>query len=269
MSEQSPRTSSVIPTLTCIGVLVIALVAVFFVGARVDHHDRPKPTNKSSAVTNASVNLGVVTSATASASATPDQLSFAAAVASTRSSTAAALTETNRVAAAISAAAVKAGVASKDFRTTGVSVEPAYSYTDSGQHLVGYRAALRDTIMVRSIDKAGATLGAVASAGGNAVRISNVTTSFSNRNGLIAEARTAAVKKSKLAAEALAGAAGRRVGTLVYVEEDPQDQGTGYYPQKDSLDLSAASGSFAGTTTPISPGSKSVSVTVQVRWSLK
>jgi hypothetical protein len=262
MSEPAATArASAVALITCIGVLIIALAAVFIVGTRT--HDDRRVVRSASSSTASSADQGIVTSADASIPAVPDQLSFSASVSSTRSSSTAAIAATSATIRSVTAAAKQAGVASRYIRTTSLAVHPSYDYTSSGQHLVGYTSSERITILVRPLSIAGKVIGAVTAAGGNAVSIGSVTMSMSNQAALLAQARTAAIRNAKAAAEAMAGAAGRKVGELVYVNDTPPTD-TGDYPV-DNLDLRAA----AKAAVPISAGTKSVSVTVQTRWSLR
>jgi uncharacterized protein YggE len=262
-----PENSSARPTnLITVGVLVIALAAVFFVGKSLGDDD------SSPAASNSTETFGIVTSGEGKMTAVPDQLSFSASVSHTQQSTAAAMDATNRDIRAITTAAKKAGVAAKDIQSTSLSIHPKYDYSSRSRKLIGYTSTQRVRIMVRKLDKAGKTVGDVTNAtGNNSVSVSSISLSFSNQAELIAQARTKAVKKSKAAAVALAKAAGRDVGELEYVAEvAPQQYGYGYNR------LLSADSAFAGAVTkaelnsavPFSPGKSSLSVTVQVRWSL-
>ena len=264
MSENS---SARVSNLVAIGVLVIALAAVFFVGQSLGDDDSGDgdPVNAASGTET----FGVVTGGEASISGTPDQLRFSASVHNTRSTTAAAMESTNRDVRAITQAAKRTGVAGKDIQTRIVSIRPSYEYDRSGRHLVGYTSTQSVKVLVRDLKKAGRIIGAVATAAGNAASISGITVSISNRDELVAKARTNAVKKSKAAAVALAKAAGQDVGKLEYVEEVvPQNvYGRGYYPEALSAGASLYSADAAKAVV-ISPGKQQVSVTVKVRWSL-
>ncbi|HET6153949.1 MAG TPA: SIMPL domain-containing protein [Marmoricola sp.] len=261
MSEPAATPRSTIALITCIGVLVIALAVVFLVGTRT-HDDRPV-VRTAAASTATSADFGIVTSADASVPAVPNQVSFNASVSSTRSTTAAATAATNAIIRSVIAAAKQSGVEARYIRTTSLSVHPSYDYTSSGQHLVGYTSSERVNILVRPLSLAGETIGAVTTAGGNAVSIGSVTLSMSNQTALLAQARAAAIRNAKAAADAMASAAGRTIGELVYVDDAPQ-AAPADYPLY-NLDLAAV----AKGTAPISAGTKSVSVTVQTRWTLR
>lgn len=258
MSDSSSSRSL---TLITFGVAVIALAAVFLVGLQVDDDAAPVAAPRSTTET-----YGVVTAGTGSVTAKPDQLSFSAAVSNQRATTADAMAATNSGVRAVTAAAKKGGVAAGDIETTGISVRPEYRYSGGTERIIGYVSTQRITILVTKLANGGKVIGAVTSAGGNAVRIGSIKLSLSDRDSLIAKARTKAVQESKAAAEALAKAAGRDVGTLEYVEEVvPQTyEETGYA----AASLDSLSSRSAKAIVPVSAGKQDVSVTVQVRWSL-
>jgi uncharacterized protein YggE len=263
MPENNPARSQQLVT---IAVLVIAVAAVFFVGRSFGDDG-----NDSAGAASSTETFGVVTGGEASATGTPDQLTFNAAVSNTRSSTAAALAATNHDVRAVTIAARKNGVVAKDIQTQSLSVRPKYDYrprSQGGTRLVGYTSTQRVKIKVRKLDKAGRTIGGVATAAGNAVSVSGISLSISNQDELIAKARAAAVKKSRAAAAALARAAGREVGDLEYVEEVvPQGYDYDESARLDALSFTKDAAALA-TSVPISPAKQQLSVTVKVRWAL-
>lgn len=262
MSENnaSPRALHLIT----FGVLVIALATVFLVGLNLNDDDEP-----SAAATAPDTQArGIITTGKGVVTATPDQLTFTASVTNTRDATSAALAATNSGVRAVTDAAKKAGVDAKDIETAGLSVKPKYDYTSSGSRLVGYSSNQRLRIVVRTLADAGKVIGAVTSAGGNAVSVNSIKLSMSNRAALIDQARTEAVQKAKASAEAIAQAAGRQVGELEYVQEvDPQAYRYGYGNYDQGLNTMAMTAD-AVMAAPISPGEQDVNVTVQVRWSV-
>ncbi len=266
MSEPTadPRT----PNLLTVGVLVIALAAVFLAGLQVRDDD---PQQAAASTVPDTQSVGVVTSGQGSAEGKPDQLTFAATVTNRRDTNAEALRATNHDVRAVTINLKRNGVADKDIQTASLTIEPRYDYSGRGRRLVGYTSTQRVKVLVRVLDKAGETLGGVTTAAGNAVQISGIQLSVSNKDEVIAQARAEAVKKSKAAAEALAKAAGRQVGELVYVEEVVPDRYDENYYSLNSAKLaldSIGASEARRTSVPISPGQQKFTVTVKVRWSL-
>lgn len=265
-STAAPRT----PNLLTIGVLAIALAAVFLVGFQV-RDDDPAPAAAVAGPADTQP-TGVITQGVGTTEATPDQLTFSATVTNRRDTNAGALRATNHDVRAVIINLKKNGVADKDITTATLSIKPRYEGRGASRRVVGYTATQRVRVLVRVLDKAGETLGGVSTAAGNAVEIGDLRLSLSDEDAVIARARAAAVEKSKAAAAALAEAAGRQVSELVYVEElapDPYRFDNGF------AGLSAAYASKALNETagrldsvPIKPGQQKFSVSVKVRWSL-
>ena len=267
MPENNPlRTNQLITA----AVLVIALAAVFFVGRSLGDDggsgdDGGNATART--VASSTETYGIVTGGEASVTGIPDQLTFSASVTNTRDSNDAAIRATNADVRAINNAARNQGVASHDIQTQGLSVRPKYEYLRSGgTRLVGYTATQSIKYKVRNLENGGKVIGAVATAAGNDARVSGIALSISNQDDLVAQARAAAVKKSKAAAVALAEAAGSKVGRLEYVEEVVPQQNV--YAQSAELAGLYRGGLDSAAAVPIRPGKKQVSVTVKVRWSL-
>ncbi len=279
MSEPTtaaPRT----PDLLTIGVLVIALVAVFLSGLQVREDDDPEAV--AAGVTSASTDpTGVLTSGEGTASGKPDQLTFSATVTNRRDTNAEALRATNHDVRAVTITLKQNGVEARDIRTTSLSIQPRYGtggtafrgFGTAGRRLIGYTSTQRIEVLVRNLDKAGETLGGVTTAAGNAVKVSGISFSLSNQDEVVAQARDEAVKKSKAAAAALAEAAGREVGELVYVEEVVPQGYRDYDELSNGLLRATAENSYSmkdlrAGSVPISPGQLEFDVTVKVRWSL-
>lgn len=245
------------------GVLALALAAAVLVG--LEFADDEPAAAPAAATTQAH---GIVTTGTGSVTATPDELTFTATVAYSRSSTSAALAATSAGVRTVTQAAKKAGVAAEDITTTSISVNPQYRYDNDGRHLVGYGSVQRMQI-VAALKDAGKVLTAVTSGGGNNVRIGSTELSLSNRDALIDQARADAVAKAKASAAAIATAAGREVGELEYVEEiNPQASPYGYEMSQTRDALGNFDAGTAAGSVPISAGEQDVTVTVQVRWSV-
>jgi len=265
-----PENNTVRSNLITAAVLVVALAAVFFVGQSLGDDDSPDAAAAAAPARSTNETFGVVTGGEASISGTPDQLTFTVSIHNHGSTAAIASERTNHDFRAVAIAARQQGVPKRDIKTQGLTLEPNYDYrnrVDGEPSIVGYTARESMTILVRKLDSAGKTIGAVTTSGGNAVSISNLRLSISNRDELVAKARASAVRKSKAAAEALAEAAGSKVGDLEYVEEVVPQQP--YYRTADQVvGLSSVFSAGAKAIVPIRPGRQQVSVTVNVRWAL-
>ena len=120
-------------------------------------------------------------------------------------------------------AAVKgAGVEPRDVETSRVSLRPQYSQPSPGSReapkLAGYEASNIVSIRVRAIDKVGAVLDRLVTAGANQIR--SVELTLAEPGPLRDKARTAAMKDAQRKGELLADAAGVRIVRLFSVVED-------------------------------------------------
>ncbi|HEX7739714.1 MAG TPA: SIMPL domain-containing protein [Marmoricola sp.] len=195
----------------------------------------------------------------------PDQLSFTVRVSVTRSDVSAAMDGASSTMKSVYAALGKQGVKKADMQTTGVSVTPSYDYSSSTPRLVGYHASQSARIKVDDLRKAGATLSAATTAGGNAVRVSSVSLGIADRDALLARARRAAVADARMKASEYATAGGQKLGRVLSLKEvstvAPQPQRLEY--------ASALKGLRADTATvPIKAGQKDLKVQIRVVWEL-
>jgi uncharacterized protein YggE len=124
----------------------------------------------------------------------------------------------NRTQMSATIAALKVqGVLSKDIQTSGLNLNPQYTFKDNERHLNGYQASNSVTITVRDLSRLGATVDAVVAAGAN--QINGVTFSLSDPQHADDEARRAAVKALEAKAALYAEAAGYHVARLVSLSD--------------------------------------------------
>ncbi|MBV9981793.1 SIMPL domain-containing protein [Bradyrhizobium sp.] len=153
------------------------------------------------------------------------------------------------------AAVRRAGVAEKDIRTSGVSLEPQYVYEQNQPpRLTGYKAANQVVIMVRDLPRAGAVIDAAVAAGANQVQ--GVSFGLADPGPAQDQARQAAVRALAAKAELYAQATGYRVLRLVSLSE-----GEAAPIAAPRVFVTAArAGKMAAT--PIAPGETTVQVEV-------
>jgi uncharacterized protein len=152
------------------------------------------------------------------------------------------------------------GVAAKDVRTAGLSVNPDYNYDGSQQRITGYIAAENLSATLRDLDKAGRIVSRAVSAGGDAARVNGLQLDLEGDSGLLVQARKQAFDEAKKKAETYAEAAGRHLGAVSSVSEQVDSSGPEPMDYR-SMDLAA------GPSVPIKAGSQTVSVSVKVVWS--
>jgi uncharacterized protein len=157
------------------------------------------------------------------------------------------------------AAVKKAGVASYDIKATTVSLNPVYDYSQNGgQKLLGYQFTNQVAVTVRDISKVADVIDGAIAAGANTV--DGVTFRVNDPVGAEAKARSAAMADAKARAQALASAAGVRItGVASITETSAQTPVPIAYPAaaKDAL------------STPISTGTKDVTVSVAVSYTIE
>ena len=118
------------------------------------------------------------------------------------------------------AALERTGVERKDVQSTGLSVDPVYEYFDYRPPvLTGYRVNQSVSVLVRDLRDGGQAISTATGTGGNAVRVSGIGLRIGDRDGLLAEARDAAVEAATAKAEQYAAATGQDLGTVLTLTE--------------------------------------------------
>lgn len=191
---------------------------------------------------------------------TPDAVRFFASVSVIAKSNKEALASASRSATAVRGALRDNGIATKDIKTSSLTVYPEYNYSqDKGQELVGYRATQSFTVVIRKADNAGAVIDAVVSAGGDAVQINGISPFLSNGAAATEKAREAAVADARARANSYAKYLGVSLGRVISLTEVSAPVYN--FPVM-------AKGALAEDATQIDLGETEVTVTVTVRWGL-
>lgn len=191
---------------------------------------------------------------------TPDAVRFFASVSVIAKSNKEALASASRSATAVRSALRDNGIATKDIKTSSLTVYPEYNYSqDKGQELVGYRATQSFTVVIRKADNAGAVIDAVVSAGDDAVQINGISPFLSNGAAATEKAREAAVADARARANSYAKYLGVSLGRVISLTEVSAPVYN--FPVM-------AKGALAEDATQINLGETEVTVTVTVRWGL-
>ncbi|MGB7819180.1 MAG: SIMPL domain-containing protein, partial [Ornithinibacter sp.] len=163
-----------------------------------------------------------------------------------------------RAEAALRAAATN-GIADVDRRTTGMGIGTRW---DHARGVVdGYTAHQALRLTVRDRDQAGAVLGALADAAGDALGVDQVSLEVSDPAPLLERAREVAFAEARGKAEQYAALSGRALGPVLRVRETPGADGPGPSP----LRVMAAE---SGASMPLEPGESTVTTSVVVRFGL-
>jgi uncharacterized protein len=160
---------------------------------------------------------------------------------------------------ALRKAAIAAGVADDDIKTSSISVYPYSNPSKDGtppSEPTGYQANVNLTITINDLSKAGAILDAATKAGAN--QIGGVTYGIKDDSSLRAQALEQAVKQARPKAEAIARGMNLQLGPVITITEDPN----GYYP-------SVPGAAMGKGDNGLSPGQLTVAVRVTVSFAIQ
>ncbi len=167
---------------------------------------------------------------------------------------------------AVFAAIKKANIAEKDVQTSGMSLNPQYTYEQNKPpKIVNYQANNNITIKIRDMRNIGPVLDALVAQGAN--QINGPSFSVDNTDALMDMARKEAVKKAHERAQLYAPAAGLKVKRIVSMSE-----AGGFAPQPmvmmaaRKMEMAVAD---AAAPTPVATGEVAMSVTVNVTYELE
>ncbi len=152
------------------------------------------------------------------------------------------------------------GVASEDIKTSNYSIYPQYDYVNGRQIERGYMVTQNIDVKVRNLDKIGDILAAVGDLGAN--QVGGVSFTIDEPEDLRQQARLKALEAAKKKAQALADAAGVKLGKVVGFSENE-----GYVPSPMYYAKDAAMG-MGGGTPSIQSGSQDVIVNVTVLYEI-
>ena len=160
------------------------------------------------------------------------------------------------------------GVADKDIQTQNYSIYQVTRYDNVIQQniVTGYNVSNTVVAKLRDIPKAGATIDAVVTAGGDFTRFNGISFSVEKPEQYYNQARELAMTDAKTKAAQMAQLSGLTLGPATYVSESSYVP-TNPVPVYAKLD-SAASGAVAPTTS-ISAGETNVTLDVQIAYSIK
>jgi len=237
----------------------VALLAAYLIGsARPSVAGAAVPAAAVRTANSTPADTGITVTGTGKVTGTPDTLRISMSVTATDQDVDTALASANASAKAVQDALLAKGVAAKDLQTSNLSIQP--NYTPKGQPS-GYVVSEGVTASVRDLAKAGATLTAAVSAGGNAVRVDGVSMALEDTSSLVGGARKGAVDDARAKAEQYAQAAGRSLGEVQSISEVVTSPTPQYYDGRFAA-------SAAGSAVPIQAGSQELSVQVTVVYAL-
>lgn len=170
--------------------------------------------------------------------------------------------ENARRAAAVQEAIRAAGVAREQLSTSDYSVQPQYTYpANKPPELNGYQAGNTVRVEVRALENVGKVIDAALAAG--ATNIGSVSFYVSNLDAVRREALAAATRDARLSAEAMAVAAGGRLGSLQFITTGSVQPPSIPVPMM----MRASAPAEEKVDTPIAaPSEQVVSMSVTARW---
>jgi uncharacterized protein len=232
---------------------IVAVAALVLVAAALSGVGRPEEARSEQGTPT----RGITVSASGKVEAAPDRAALQLGV-ETQAPTAKEALEQNadRLRAAIDALR-KAGVSKDDLQTSNVSLWPQRS--SDGTSITGYSA--QNTVSAElDVAKAGGAIDAAVEAGANVV--SGPSLSVGDRDELYRKALKSAVEAGRAKAEAIAGAAGVKVGRVTAVVESAG------YEQQPPMPYTVEAARDSAASTPIEPGKQAIEATVTVTFAI-
>ncbi len=208
---------------------------------------------------------GVSVQGTGTVKVVPDTVRLNATISFVGATNSAASKAVSTSAAAFRAALKDKKVATKDIQSQNLTIYPEYTWTqEKGQELKGYRASQSFTVLVRDEANAGAIIDASVDAAGDNIQVTGVTPIVLDIDDAQDAAREKAVAKAKKKATAYAKLFDFDLGKILWVSESS----SAYNPPIYAM-TKASVADAAAPPTEIDLGEQDVTVTVDVRWSIK
>ena len=156
------------------------------------------------------------------------------------------------------------GVADKDIKTIGLSIQPNYDYrSTSGPVLTGYTVTNTVKATVRDVEDMSKVVDGAVTAGGNAARLQSIAFGIEDESKPMQEAREKAMADAKAKAEQLAKLGDVSLGAPVTISET-QTSGGGI-----KQDAAGRDDDGGSVPTPLEVGTNTVTVNVTVRWAIQ
>jgi len=157
------------------------------------------------------------------------------------------------------------GIEDKDIQTQYFNISPVRSWSpETGEEkLTGYRVNNMLTVKVRKVEDTGAIIDALATAGGNYIRIDNINFTVDDPVPYRKEARDKALADAREKARQIADEAGLDLGDPTYINET-----SSYYPYPVPSPY-AMEVPMMGGGTSISPGETTITVQMQVAYDIE
>jgi uncharacterized protein YggE len=202
---------------------------------------------------------GIFVSGTGEVTGTPDTVSVDFGVSVLGKTVAKAVEKAAERADALIEALTSNGVEQRDITTTNYSIYPEYDYRGNTERLIGYRVTNTVRAKIRQVSEAGDVIDAAVASAGNDARVSGLRFSIEDDADMVAAAREAAWNDALAKARQLAELSGRTLGPAISITETVSRPPTPIFFEGEE----AAFTSLAAST-PIEPGSSTVTISLQV-----
>lgn len=237
--------------------LALALALAAFVPMTLDAQSAPQASVASSDGTLLSV------SADGNSKRIPDVATISTGVVTRAADANAAMRQNATQMAKVMAAIKAAGVAERDIQTSGVNLNPQYTYAQNQPPKInGYEARNTVSLKVRDIAKLGRVMDSLVAAGAN--DLNGPSFEVDNPDEAYDEARRGALEKAQARAEMYAKALGLRVRRIVSIDEG----GGGIVRPMPVMRMTAMAAAAPKADTEVSPGETSLSAHVNVVFEL-
>ncbi|HFB54863.1 MAG TPA: SIMPL domain-containing protein [Hellea balneolensis] len=198
-------------------------------------------------------------SATGHAAQAPDRASVSAGVVSQAPTAGEAMRANARQMSSAFAALKKAGIKERNIQTSQMSLQPQYDYQNrKAPRITGYEVRNTITAKTYDLDNVGSMLDALVSSGVN--NINGVTFSIKDPKAAKDKARTDAIVEARARAESMAKAAGIKLGKVFEIRENSNSA------PRPTMYAARMMADSAESTTPISAGEQTLSVTVSITY---
>lgn len=203
----------------------------------------------------------IVIGAEGKVTALPDIASLSIGVTVEKKTVAEAQKESTDKMNAIIAKVRELGVAAEDIKTVDYSIYPQYDWVDDRQVERGFRVTQGVQVKIRDLSKIGATLAAAGEMGAN--QVGGVAFTIDDPEELRQQARLKGLEAAQRKAQALAEAAGVKLGRVVGFSESE-----GYVPGPMYYESVQDQGSGGASMPSVQSGSQDVTVDVSVTYEL-
>ena len=157
------------------------------------------------------------------------------------------------------------GIADRDIQTQRINLNPRYDYQRNSQpRFIGYQASNQVTVKIRDVERVGAILDAMVSAG--ATNINGPHFSLQDDTEVKAEARRRALASGQRQAEEYARAAGYSGVRLLQVAEAIRN--TGQMSHDQAIVVTGARLESAAPPPPVAPGTVASGVAIAVTYEM-